>query len=131
MKLQEDQRALLTFDPFEGQVTEQMFELLEENHANIVLVPANCTDRLQPLDVSIKKPVKSFLRKQLQEWYAQEICEQLRDPPTQVDSVDLRLNVVKPLGARWMIKIYDYMKSNPEIIRNGFKGVGITEFLGL
>lgn len=107
-----------------------MFELLEENHVNIVLVPANCTDHLQPLDISVNKPVKSFLRKQFQEWYAQKICDQLREPPTQVDPVDLRLSIVKPLGARWMVKVYDYMKSNPEIIRNGFKGAGITDFLG-
>ena len=131
MKLQEDQCALLIFDQFKGQVTEKMFKLLEENHVNIALVPANCTDRLQPLDVSVNKPVKSFLRKQFQEWYAQKICEQLREPPTQVDPVDLWLSIVKPLGARWMLKVYDYMKSNPEIIRNGFKGAGITDFLGL
>lgn len=82
MKLQEDQRALLIFDQFKGQVTEKMFKHLEENHVNIVVVPANCTDRLQPLDVSVNKPVKSFLHKQFQEWYAQKICEQLREPPT-------------------------------------------------
>ena len=130
MKLHEDQPALLIFDQFKGQVTEKMFQLLEENHVNIVLVPANCNDRLQPLDISVNKPVKSFLRKQFQEWYAQKICDQLREPPTQVDPVDLWLSIVKPLGARWMVKVYDYMKSNPEIIRNGFKGAGITDFLG-
>ena len=43
MKLHEDQPALLIFDQFKGQVTE-MFELLEENRMNIVLVPANCTE---------------------------------------------------------------------------------------
>ena len=47
-----------------------------------------------------------------------------------MDPVDLRLSIVKPLGARWIVKVYDYMKSNPEIIRNGFKGAGITDFLG-
>ena len=66
MKLHEDQPALLIFDQFKGQVTEKMFELLEENHVNIVLVPANCTDHLQPLDISVNKPVKSFLCKQFQ-----------------------------------------------------------------
>lgn len=89
MKLQDDQRALLIFDHFKGQVTEKMFKLLEENHVNVAVVPANCTDRLQPMDVSVNKPVKAFLRKQFQEWYAQKICEQLREPPTQVDPVDL------------------------------------------
>ena len=44
MKLHEDQPALLIFDQLKGQVTEKMFELLEENRMNIVLVPANCTE---------------------------------------------------------------------------------------
>ena len=131
MKLKQDQRALLIFDQFKGQVTEKMFELLEDNHVNIAVVPANCTDRLQPLDINVNKPIKSFLHKQFQEWYAQKICQQLHEPPTQVDPVDLRLSIVKPLGAQWMMKVYDYMKSNPEIIQNGFKGAGITDFLGL
>ena len=39
--------------------------------------------------------------------------------------VDLNLSVVKPLGASWMIKAYDYMKSQPDIVVNGFKGSGL------
>lgn len=97
-----------------------MFKLIEENHVNITVVPANCTDRLQPLDVSINKPVKFFLHQLFQEWYAQMICEQLHEPPTQVNAVQ-----------KWMIKIYNYIKSNPEIIRNEFKDAGITDFLRL
>ena len=128
MKLRDDYRALAIFDQFKGQVTDAIFKLLEENHVNLVIVPANCTDRLQPLDVSVNKPVKAFLRKQFQEWYAQKISEQL-DASTEVVPVDLRLSVVKPLGASWMIKLYDYMKSNPDIIQNGFVGAGITDFL--
>ena len=128
MKLRDDYRALAILDQFKGQVTDAIFKLLEENHVNLVIVPANCTDRLQPLDVSVNKPVKAFLRKQFQEWYAQKISEQL-DASTEVVPVDLRLSVVKPLGASWMIKLYDYMKSNPDIIQNGFVGAGITDFL--
>ena len=37
--------------------------------------------------------------------------------------IDLRLSVVKPEGARWMIAMYDYLKSKPEIISNGFKDI--------
>ena len=45
--------------------------------------------------------------------------------------VDLKLSVMKPqpLGAQWMIKLYDYFKSKPEIIENGFKQVGINGVL--
>ena len=42
--------------------------------------------------------------------------------------VDLRLSVVKPRGAQWMINLLDYLKSRPDVIR-GFKGAGIVDCL--
>ena len=38
-------------------------------------MPANTTKRLQPLDVSVNKPAKDFLRGRLNEWYAEKIVE--------------------------------------------------------
>ena len=35
------------------------------------------------------------------------------------EPVDLHLSVIKPLGAEWLVNLYDYMKTKPEIIRNG------------
>lgn len=116
----------MIFDKFTGQGTESLQQLFEENHIHVIRVPANCTDRLQPLDVSVNKPAKTFLRQQFHKWYAEQICEQLQEK-TEVVPVDLRLSVVKPLGAQWMIKLYDYIKSKPEIVCNGFKAVGIVD----
>jgi hypothetical protein len=33
---------------------------------------------------------------------------------------DLSLTKMKPLGAKWLVKLYDHLCSNPAIIRNGF-----------
>ena len=87
-------------------------------------------DRLQPMDVSVNKPAKAFLRKKFQEWYTQEISKQL-DGSAEVAPFDLRLCIVKPLGARWMMQLYDHMKPDPSLVANGFKGAGITDFLKL
>ena len=35
--------------------------ILEENKINFALIPANCTDKLQPLDLSFNKLAKMFL----------------------------------------------------------------------
>jgi len=43
----------------------------------VILIPANCTDRLQPLDISVNKAAKEFLRKQFHQWYAKQVCAQL------------------------------------------------------
>ena len=80
------------------------------------------------MDVSVNKPAKNFLRQQFQDWYAEKICKQL-DQQEEMSPVDLRLSIVKPLGAQWMIKLYDYLKSKPDIIKNGFKGAGISDYL--
>ena len=128
LKLAADYPALVIFDKFTGQGTENLLNILEDNNIYFVMVPANCTDRLQPMDVSVNKPAKNFLRQQFQEWYAEKVCKQL-DQQEEMSPVDLRLSIVKPLGAQWMIKLYDYLKSKPDIIKNGFRGAGISDYL--
>ena len=56
------------FDKFTGQGTESLLELLEDkdNYIYVVMLPANCTDRLQPVDISVNKLTKKFLRQQFQ-----------------------------------------------------------------
>ena len=92
----------------------------------IVIVPANCTDRLQPLDLSVNKAAKEFLRKQFTKWYSDQICQQLHRGIKPAKVVNLRLSIIKPLGSQWMIGLYDYLKSKPVISKNGFKEAGIT-----
>lgn len=71
----------------------------------MVTIPANCTDRLQPLDVSVNKPAK---RKQFHTWYAEQVCKQLQhDKESNFVPIDLKLSIMKPLGAQWMIKLFD------------------------
>ena len=49
LKLSADHSALTIFDVFKGQMTEEVFSMLEENNIHVVKVLANCTDRLQTL----------------------------------------------------------------------------------
>ena len=55
MNVDESQAALAIFDHFKGQLTEKVVQLLEEHNIQSVLVPASCTDRLQPLNISVNK----------------------------------------------------------------------------
>ena len=58
LKKTEDQVALAIFDEFKRQVTQACSEMLWENNILFICVPANCTDQLQPLDVSLNKAAK-------------------------------------------------------------------------
>ena len=123
LSLPADHAALVIFDRFKGQCTSNILSLLESHCINLVTVPSNCTDRLQPLNVSVNKAVKENLRKQFQEWYSSQVSRHIDGVVTQ--PVDLSMSVVKPLGATWLMKTFDYIKANPSIIINGFKGAGI------
>ena len=119
LHLEDDHPALVIFDVFKGQCTEEVLKMLNDNHIEHVLVPANCTDRLQPLDLSVNKPAKEFLRRRFQEWFASQIAAQLEgsDDTQQVNSqqVDMRLSIIKPLGAHWLVELYDYLCTNPPL----------------
>lgn len=90
-------------------------------------MPGNCTDRLQPLDVSVNKPAKDFLRAEFQQWYSDKICDSIDGKNKKESSriIDLKLSVVKPSGAQWLMDLYDDMLQKPELIINGFRGAEI------
>ena len=69
---------MLLFDNFTAQCTETILKYLDSNNVNVVLIPPNCTDRLQPLDLSVNRSAKEFLLYEFQEWYAQQVCNQLQ-----------------------------------------------------
>ena len=125
LQLPEDFPALAIYDVFKGQVTKKVFSILEANNIYTVRVPANCTDRLQPMDLSVNKPAKEFMRRKFQEWYAIEVQKQLDQGATDITPVDLRMSIMKPLGAKWLVSLYDYFKTNDSIVLNGFKAAGI------
>ena len=56
--------SLVIFDQFKSQCTAAVLEVLAENHILVALVSVNCTDRLQPLDISINKPVGCYMADQ-------------------------------------------------------------------
>ena len=60
------QAALVIFDHFKGQLTPKITQILEKNNIQSVLVPPGCTDQLQPLDVSVNRSAKCFLRSEFQ-----------------------------------------------------------------
>ena len=50
--------SLAIIDSFRGQTTPEFLTLLETHNIIPIIAPANCTDKLQPIDVSINKPIK-------------------------------------------------------------------------
>lgn len=68
---------IVIYDAFRGHFSEEVTQLLTGNNIFGVRLPSNCTDQLQPLDVSVNKAVKENLRKSFNAWYAEQVQEQL------------------------------------------------------
>ena len=94
MKLLPNHPALLLFDNFKAQCTGTLLTHIDAHNVYVVLIPANCTDRLQPLDISVNKPAKDFLHKQFQQWYSAKVCCQFQVDPK--EPVNLRSTILKP-----------------------------------
>ena len=123
---------MVIMDNFKGQVTPAVNDLLEKNDIHVCLLPPNTTDCLQPMDLSVNEPAKDFLRQQFQEWYANQVLQQLHG--RDVDSIELQpinlgLPLLKEVGAKWLVDMFEYIASNPQIILNGFIKSGILAAL--
>ena len=122
--------ALVIMDNFKSQVTPSVLSLLEDNNILVCLLPANTTDRLQPLDISVNKPAKHFLREKFQDWYASQILQQLNPSlnieDQQLQPIDLSLPLLRELGAKWIVEMAGYFANNPDIIVKGFIRSGIS-----
>ena len=79
LNLANDFPALVLFDNFKAQCTTAVLTLLDQNNINVVLIPPNCTDLLQPLAISINKAVKDKLCGLFQSWFAGEIYSQHKE----------------------------------------------------
>ena len=123
--------AVVIMDNFKGQITPSVNQLLDANDIHVCLLPPNTTDLLQPMDLTVNKPAKEFIKKKFEQWYADQIIQQL-DEDSEVESlqpVDLRLPILKELGAKWLVEMSEYISNNPQFITSGFIRSGITDVL--
>lgn len=91
-------------DNFKGQVTSAVNSLLEAHNIHVCLLPANTTDQLQPMDISVNKPAKDLLKKKFEEWYSNKVMKQLRGvtdiKAAEIQPVDMSMAAVKELSAQ-------------------------------
>ena len=76
------------------------------------------------MDLSVNKSVKEFMRSKFRDWYSEQVQDQLKEE-NEITPVDLKMSTMKPLGARWLVSLHDYITENQSIVVNGFKAAGL------
>ena len=95
--LPEDQRALVVWDVFKGQMMDKVKDKLATLNFELGAVPASMTHSFN-LSTSRQWSAKKFLQKKFTEYYAAAVIQQI-DRGKQLDDieVDVRLSTIKPL----------------------------------
>ena len=63
-------KSLLVLDAFRCHKTDMVKKELRQMKSSLAVIPGGMTSMLQPLDVSINKPMKTLLRKRWNDWYS-------------------------------------------------------------
>ena len=109
----------MVMDNFKGQVTSKVTALLERHNIHTCLLPPNTTDIMQPMDISVNKSAKAFLKNKFEAWYASEVMKQFNGKEVQdleeidFQPIDMSMQVMKEVSAAWLVEPYKYMSGRP------------------
>ena len=132
--LQPDHKALVVMDVFTGQMTKDVLDLYKKNNIVITNVPPNMTKFYQPLDLTVNGFAKLFMAKKFNDWYSAQVLSEL-DKGTPLEEIDikLRLSLLKPLHAGWLLDLYNHMTSDMAkgVIESGWASSGIRDAVAM
>ena len=123
-----DQCALAISDVFAAHRCESVLEALKKHHIKYTFVPASCTGKLQPLDLTFNAAFKRELRECFTRWYAAIVKNDLekgKEPST--IQPDLRTSNLKPIHARWLIEAHNTLSKDKDLTVQGFEKAGIKD----
>ena len=132
MGLPENYPALVIFDVFKGQTTDAYLDKLVAHAIKCRKVSANLTYLFQLLDCQGSANIegKRFTKNRFTEWYSSQVIKEIeagKDLETIV--IPLKLSIIKPLHAQWLIDLYNHFTSPVgwEICLKGWQVSGIYD----
>ncbi|CAC5413807.1 unnamed protein product [Mytilus coruscus] len=126
------QKAIAIFDVFKAHRGERLLDLLKANDIVPLFVPAACTDRLQPLDLSVNREYKEQLKSHFHDWYSAEVIHQINEQEDSTGEiapdnvvVNMRTSVLKPIHANWIVSSHNKISTRKDLIQLGFRKAGL------
>ena len=134
LKLDAEYPAMLLMDVFKGQMIDPVKEILKRNNTILQKVPANLTYLFKPLDAQggPNGYAKRFIKKKFTLSYADQVQRAMdgnRFRLMEEIDIELKLSVLKPLHASWLIELFDHMTSpaGKAVSLKGWEVAGITD----
>ncbi|KAJ8302260.1 hypothetical protein KUTeg_021247, partial [Tegillarca granosa] len=79
---------------------------------------------------NLNKSVKHFMKSEFEKWYADQISEELqKGDDVEKVHVELSLTVIKSLGAKWIVKAFNYIRGKKDITKVEFSMFGKILYL--
>ena len=132
--LPDDQNSFLIWDAFRAQSTATVMEKLSSHGIQTVMVPANRTHSLQPLDLTTNASFKRLEKRSFSEYFSPSIMVELEaDPSRDVTTIRvvLRFSALKSIHENLMKEIYEHFKADKgkALSKQGGKQLGLRKLL--
>ena len=78
----------------------------------MITAPTNMIHFFQPLDLTVNGAAKRYMKKEFAVYYCSGVKQQLdmENKGEDID-VDIRLTVIKPLHAQWLVNMFNFFTS--------------------
>ena len=110
-------------DSFRAHITDAVKKELRKANCDVAIIPGGCTSKIQPLDVSINRPYKSWMRCKF-EHYLQSEVEKLGD-----DIINKIQTAKKHDVLKWISECSYELEARKELIQKSFIVTGIAPAL--
>ena len=121
-------KALVIFDYHKSNLHREVYDYMELENWCWKIVPEHCIDHCQPMDLSVNKMFKLYLRQQWTNWYGEQLMMQLKSGKdiTKV-KVDTTLTFLKPIHAQWVQTAFGKLKDNKTAMKKGWAMMGLNK----
>ena len=88
------------------------------------------TKYYQPLDLTVNREAKRFLKRKFVDWYSYQVSNQISEgKPLESVQVPLKLPIINPVHVGWLVEFYSYMTlaEGKKYIYSEWRASGITD----
>ena len=100
----EKQKALVIMDIFSEQTIPETLDSYKVYDIYVIHVLADLTKYYQPLDLTVNREAKRFLKRKFVDWYSCQVSNQLSDGKSlESVQVPVKLSIIKPIHPGWLV----------------------------